>query len=502
MDSDQTADTDDNQTDVEDVRKFLVFETELDRLFTTCSHPLCGCPVASINKHTTGSMLTVTTLCTANHTVSWHSQPQIRRMPVGNLLISASILLSGSAYSKVNRFAQLLRMPILCESEFCRIQKTYLFPTVNDYWTMHQTAILSVLSSDDLRLGGDARSDSPGYSATYTSYTLMDLKTSLILDQQLVKVSEVANSVVMEKEGLERALEFLISMGMKIHTVATDRHVGVQSLLKEKYPEINHQFDVWHVSKSIRKKLHQKALKKGATDLMPWVRCISNHIYWCADTCGGCKQLLREKWLSCVHHTVNRHQWNGELVVQCSHGPLDSDGDEEFAWLTEDSDAHKALKTVVQDKRLLKDLDKLTDCCQTGSLESYHSLLTVYCPKRLFFPYPGMQTRLQLAALDHNHNVDRDTVKDSAGNPVVRQVFSKARKDWALRNVYEDKTHVYLNEILHKIVARRADPSISMTDPSSQLALPELAPNIATTEKPDLQRAVQSRFKRVPDKEF
>jgi len=502
MDSDQTADTDDNQTDVENERKFLVFETELDRLFTTCSHPLCGSPVASINKHTTGSMLTITTLCNANHTVSWHSQPQIRRMPVGNLLISASILLSGSTYSKVNRFTELLCMPILSESEFYHIQKTYLFPTVNDYWTMHQTAILSVLSPDNLQLGGDARSDSPGYSATYTSYSLMDLKTSLILDQQLVKVSEVANSVVMEKEGLDRSLQFLISMGMKIHTVATDRHVGVQSLIKEKYPEINHQFDVWHVSKSIRKKLHQKALKKGATDLMPWVRCITNHLYWSADTCAGSKQLLREKWLSCVHHTVNRHQWNGELVVQCSHGPLDSDDDEEFAWLTEDSDAHKALKTVVQDKRLLKDLDKLTDCCQTGSLESYHSLLTVYCPKRLFFPYPGMQTRLQLAALDHNHNVDRDTVKDNAGNPVVRQVFSKARKDWALRTVYEDKTHVYLNEILHKIVARRTDASISMTDPSSLLTLPDLAPNIPTIEKPDLQHALQSHFKRLPDKEF
>ena len=96
MDSDQTADTDDDRTDLEDVQKFLVFETELDRLFTICSHPLCGSPVATINKHTTGSMLTVTTLCTASHTVSWHSQPQIRRMPVGNLLISASILLSGS----------------------------------------------------------------------------------------------------------------------------------------------------------------------------------------------------------------------------------------------------------------------------------------------------------------------------------------------------------------------------------------------------------------------
>ena len=37
-------------------------------------------------------------------------------------------------------------------------------------------------------LGGDARCDSPGYSAKYGSYTLMDLVTKKILDFQLVQV--------------------------------------------------------------------------------------------------------------------------------------------------------------------------------------------------------------------------------------------------------------------------------------------------------------------------
>ena len=35
---------------------------------------------------------------------------------------------------------------------------------------------------------GDARCDSPGYSAKYGSYTLMDLVTKKILDFQLVQV--------------------------------------------------------------------------------------------------------------------------------------------------------------------------------------------------------------------------------------------------------------------------------------------------------------------------
>lgn len=233
---------------------------------------------------------------------------------------------------------------------------------------------------------------------------------------------------------------------------------------------------------------------------MPWVRCIGNHLFWCSETCGGDANLLREKWLSSVHHVVNRHQWNGLLVDHCGHGPLDEDGDEEFAWLTEDSEAHKALKTVVQDKRLLKDLNKLTDFCHTGPLESYHSLILSYAPKRLHFPYAGQQTRLQLAALDHNHNVDRDFAKDSTGNPIVRQVFSKARKGWILRNVYEGKTYTYLNEILHKIVERRADATICMDDSTSHLALPSL-PSLATTERPDLQFALQHRYKRIPVKE-
>ena len=51
---------------------------------------------------------------------------------------------------------------------------------------------------------------------------------------------------------------------------------------------------------------------------------------------------------------------------------------------------------------------------------------------------------------------------------------------------------------MHKIVVRCTDASISMTDPSSLLALRELAPNIATTKKPDLQWAVKHRFKTCP----
>ena len=144
-------------------RKYLVFENEIDKLFKIC--PDCKEDVSSIHKIVTGTMLTVSYKCTLGHTNVWRSQPSLRRMPSGNLLISAAILLSGSSYNKIQNFFSILRMPVLSESEFYRIQSTYLNPTINDYWTLHQTAILSVLSENSMVLCGDARSDSPGYSA-------------------------------------------------------------------------------------------------------------------------------------------------------------------------------------------------------------------------------------------------------------------------------------------------------------------------------------------------
>ena len=42
-------------------------------------------------------------------------------------------------------------------------------------------------------LGGDGRSDSPGHSAKYGSYTFMDLEHNVILDVELVQVCAIAS---------------------------------------------------------------------------------------------------------------------------------------------------------------------------------------------------------------------------------------------------------------------------------------------------------------------
>ena len=79
---------------------------------------------------------------------------------------------------------------------------------------------------------------------------------------------------------------------MQIDRIATERHVSISSFMNKERPQINHQYDVWHLSKWVVKKLTSKAQQKGCEELMPWIQSISNHLWWCAATCDGNVVLL------------------------------------------------------------------------------------------------------------------------------------------------------------------------------------------------------------------
>ena len=73
-----------------------------------------------------------------------------------------------------------------------------------------------------------------------------------------VQVTKATSSVRMEKVWFERCLEILFDAILK----ATDHPVGIRTLMKKKYPEIEHQFDVWHLAiKAVKKKLHIQTQK-------------------------------------------------------------------------------------------------------------------------------------------------------------------------------------------------------------------------------------------------
>lgn len=53
----------------------------------------------------------------------------------------------------------------------------------------------------------------------------------------------------METEGLKRSFDHLQGWGFCPHVLVTDRHFGVNALMKTNFPNTKHRFDAWHVAK-------------------------------------------------------------------------------------------------------------------------------------------------------------------------------------------------------------------------------------------------------------
>ena len=392
--------------------KYILFESCLDQLFTICK--FCRSPVAEVKKFRDGSSLRVSVICINHCSYTWASQPSASGLAIGNLLVAAAILFSGMTYQRFVQWSSLLNLATISQATFYTIQRTYLWPVIQEAWTSHQVSLLASLSHMPLKLAGDGRCDIPGYNAKYGTYTMLDTDSDKIVAFEVVQKSEVNNSACMEKEGMIRCFRKLDDHGVSVEQLATDRHPQIVCHMKK--IDTAHQFDVWHISKSIVKKLTQKAKGKRCEDLRLWIRCIANHLWWCSAICEGNYNLLRDKWPSVLHHIANIHEWgHSEIFTHCEHEPPTAEEIKSTPWLKLDSPAHNALKEVVTEKKLLGDLQKMTKFAHTGSLEVYHSMLTKYCPKRQHFSYEGMQARTMLAALDHNNNTGRGQATTKGG---------------------------------------------------------------------------------------
>ena len=96
-----------------------------------------------------------------------------------------------------------------------------MYPVIHTNYVQKQETVIEYLRCNQLHLSGDGRCDSPGYSAKYGTYSLMNSATDLILDYSLVQVTETGISVAMEKEGLRCCLEKLLAQGVDITSIAT-----------------------------------------------------------------------------------------------------------------------------------------------------------------------------------------------------------------------------------------------------------------------------------------
>jgi len=175
-----------------DAEKYIVFHDELLELFRCC--PVCGGVASGSVVEKVGTMIKISWVChvpECNFQRLWRSQPMIHHMPAGNLLVSASILLTGSLPTQALRMFQVINISVMSQITYFKHQRNYLFPVIIGAWKEHQEHLIAAVNAvynGKVILSGDGRSDSPGHCAKYGTFTVIEQQINKVLDVQQVQV--------------------------------------------------------------------------------------------------------------------------------------------------------------------------------------------------------------------------------------------------------------------------------------------------------------------------
>jgi hypothetical protein len=460
--SNSECDNDDNSNAKTTVHVCLAYTDNIHQLFKFC--PSCGSPVLpnSYSQRFEGTMMCVKVSCLNGCDFSWNSQPTLstkkaNRSGLGDVELATSIVLCGGTFALFHSLSKCMKLGMFSHTKYSEIQSTLVAPVIFSAWNAQRIILLQELRDrpGPVRLCGDGRSDSPGYSAKYCTYTTMDVdKNNVVTGRNLQLGQESASSVGMEVVGLESCLDEYDEYDIKIAVITTDRSPSVMGLMQTRYPSIDHQHDLWHIGKSIKKKLVATSKKKGMACIADWIRSIINHLYFSAQNCMEDPDLLIELWLSILKHIVGKHSWNADkvhkTVLRCSHDDVDSqmrDAGQEKAYLEEDSAAFKAVAAIISAPLLLSALRRCTLALPTDSLENLHSVMLKYMPKRLHFGYTSMNARCCLAYMDHNFNAQRATNTD-----MYKFQYSRVSGQWVARRVYVAKDYSWRQDLLENVL--------------------------------------------------
>lgn len=210
----------------------------LDLFKGKCQVVGCSGERKVIRHNMEGGVLSVSYKCSEGHAGVWHSSTVLtekrgQKVFVTSVLLSSTILLTGNNFEKVELLAKMLKLGFVSSSTFNRIQTFHAVPAVKELWKKMKEEIWQTLEEENLVLCGDARMDSPGFSAKYSVYVLMDHYLSIITDLEVVDKREAGgSSPVMEKMGLKRLMERIIGQ-LKIKELVTDASATIMKLLRD-----------------------------------------------------------------------------------------------------------------------------------------------------------------------------------------------------------------------------------------------------------------------------
>ncbi|XP_076100577.1 uncharacterized protein LOC143069695 isoform X1 [Mytilus galloprovincialis] len=422
-----------------------------------------------LKTETIGSAFYITWVCREGHILNkWCSQPILnRRMHCGDLMLASATVSSGSDFQKMELFCKILGLPILNSSAFSKIQKSYIVPSIEEYWLKHLEDIYTEFSRKEIVVLSDSRMDHCTHSCTHScTYTLMEMETKRILC--IVTMDEPTTegkNTSLEKRCFEKGLKTLTDAGLNIIEVVTNSRPQIRALMKKpQYASIKHSFDIWHGIKNLGKKIIKDSQKRGKENilLLEWTKEIMNHYWHCASVSKN-EGEFKGSWFKILHHVVNEHTWllsydDSFDNNKCNHGPLSEERENKY--MEKGSDAHTALRYIVMDIRLLKDIPYYLNCRSISDLESFQNLISAYNSEPHVYRPDMYRVRNQLAALDHNIHIGRPALTKDNGAPRFQREFNQKSSRWSVQEIKVKKRYPHLSAVVHSILTARLNDDV------------------------------------------
>ncbi|KAK7913199.1 hypothetical protein WMY93_013410 [Mugilogobius chulae] len=157
----------------------------------------------------------------------------------------------GNNFAKIALLFKFMNMRMVASTTHYRIQHFYCVPAIKDFWEEKRSAIISRLQLKDSVVA-------LGHSATYCSYTTMELETMDIISIVNIDKRQVGGkSVAMEKAAFIKTFDHLIEE-IKIKEIVTDAHVQIAALMHPEKEGIRTMELLIHLMSGMLQKISQK----------------------------------------------------------------------------------------------------------------------------------------------------------------------------------------------------------------------------------------------------
>jgi len=153
----------------------------------------------------------------------------------------AALTLSSVLFNQIKTYCSSLKHAFFSRIVYYKTIN-YTAPVVKLIWDQQRQNNINEMGTS-IWLAGDGQFDSSGFCDKYCTYSVMDVRSSKIIDFKITQKGMVQGDL--EKKACISLLQELEKNDeCNINVYLTDRHKGIRCYIRIHHPNIEHEFDV------------------------------------------------------------------------------------------------------------------------------------------------------------------------------------------------------------------------------------------------------------------